>query len=373
MHVEADAADPAQVEADAPPRRSSPRCRPSTPRSPRSPTPRRRPPRPSSWRRHDGHLVGRVRHRDHPTGAQPTALSFTVDAVAQSQVSLTAAFTDLTDLTGGASTLTIRKAGRHARPRSRSAPTPPTTARAITAVGRGRLGRRGDASNGSTRLQLSGTATGAGRRVRGLRRHQGGVRGRRPATRSPLVDHAAPRRTPRSRSGRAASTPRTTVTSSSNTFSDVLAGASITVSKVEADPVTLTVARDTRRSPRSPPASSARSAWCCPRSRRAPRRPRRTDSDGRTMVTGGLFSGDSAVRGAPAAALDRGVLRRRRHLAVGGRHRRRPGRHVHVRRARSSPPRSPPTRRRCRRSSPGSPQRVADVATRASRQDRRAR
>src|SRR5690349_20808430 len=92
------------------------------------------------------------------TGAQPTQLSFTVDAVAQSQVSLTSPL-DLAKLTGGASTLTIRKqdgtlteiaVGTDAA----------ATARAISSSAAG-VSAVAVTVGGDTRLQLTGTATGA--------------------------------------------------------------------------------------------------------------------------------------------------------------------------------------------------------------------
>lgn len=224
-------------------------------------------------------------------GAQPTALSFTVDAVAQSQVSLSASFTDLADLTGGASTLTIRKADgtltevavgadAQATARALSSSTSGVSAVAVT-VG------------GSTRFQLSGTATGAGAAFTvfaGTKAQvEAGTATSIALTPTRAAQDAKITLWPGSGAAQQA-------TSATNTFSDVLTGTSITVSKVEADAVTLTVARDTAALTALASGLvgslgvvlseiSSRSATTTT-----------TDSDGRTKVTGGLFSGDSAVR-----------------------------------------------------------------------------
>lgn len=91
-----------------------------------------------------------------------------------------------------------------------------------------------------------------------------------------------------------------TVTSTSNTFSDVLDGVSFTVSalpKADDAPVTLTVARDDAAVKKL--ASGLVGALGVVLSEVTSRSATttKTGDDGRTVVTGGLFSGDSAVRG----------------------------------------------------------------------------
>ena len=91
-----------------------------------------------------------------------------------------------------------------------------------------------------------------------------------------------------------------TYTQSSNTFSGLLTGVDVTVSKVTAageDPVTVTVARDTEALKKL--ASGLVGALGVVLSEISSRTAvtTTTNSDGTTSVTGGLFTGDSAVRG----------------------------------------------------------------------------
>ncbi|MBO3084946.1 flagellar filament capping protein FliD [Cellulomonas fengjieae] len=226
------------------------------------------------------------------TGAQPTALTFTVDAVAQSQVSLTQPFKDLVDLTGGASTLTIRKqdgtlteiaVGTDAA----------ATARAISSSSAG-VSAVAVTVNGETRLQLTGTSTGASGGFTVLAGTKAqveagtatpiGLTGTRTAQDAKITLWPG--------SGAAQQ-----VSSATNAFTDVLAGTSITVSKLETDPVTLTVATDTAALTKlaSDLVGSLGVVLSEISSRSAATTT--TTADGRTAVTGGLFSGDSAVRG----------------------------------------------------------------------------
>jgi flagellar hook-associated protein 2 len=226
------------------------------------------------------------------TGAQPTALSFTVDAVAQSQVSLTGSFTDLADLTGGAQTLTVRKADGTLTEIAVGSDAA-ATARAISSSGAG-VSAVAVTVGGTTRLQLSGTATGAASAFEvfaGTKAEvEAGTATSLALTGTRTAQDARITLWPGSGAAQQA-------TSSTNTFSDVLTGTSITVSKVEADPVTLTVSRDTAAL--TSLASGLVGSLGVVLSEIASRSSTTTatDSDGRTTVTGGLFSGDSAVRG----------------------------------------------------------------------------
>lgn len=91
-----------------------------------------------------------------------------------------------------------------------------------------------------------------------------------------------------------------TYTQSSNTFTGLMSGVDVTVSKVTAageDPVTVTVARDTEALKKL--ASGLVGALGVVLSEISSRTAvtTTTNSDGTTSVTGGLFTGDSAVRG----------------------------------------------------------------------------
>jgi len=87
------------------------------------------------------------------------------------------------------------------------------------------------------------------------------------------------------------------VTSATNTFSGLMSGIDVTVTKVEAEPVSLTVARDDAAVTKL--ATDLVGALGVVLSEISSRTKSTitTAEDGRTVVTGGLFSGDSAVRG----------------------------------------------------------------------------
>lgn len=225
------------------------------------------------------------------TGATPTALSFTVDAVAQGQVSLTSP-ADLARFTGGASTLTFKKADGTLTEIAVGTDAA-ATARAISSSAAG-VSAVAVTVGGDTRLQLSGTSTGASAAFT----IYAGTKAEVEAGTATSVG-LTPTRTAQDAkitlwpgSGAAQQ-----ATSATNTFSDVLAGTSITVSKVETDPVTLTVATDTAAL--TALASGLVGSLGVVLSEISSRTATTTAtaSDGRTTVTGGMFSGDSAVRG----------------------------------------------------------------------------
>lgn len=224
------------------------------------------------------------------TTTRPTELTFTVDKVAQSQVSLTPAFADLADLTGGASTLTFRKPDGTLTEVALGADAE-STARAISASGAG-VNAVAVKVDGQTRLQLTGTASGDANAFEVFA-----------GTKADVEGGATPLALTTTRTAQdaaitlwAGSAAAQQVTSTSNTFSDVLSGTSITVSKVEADPVTLTIARDDAAI--SSLASGLVGSLGVVLSEIGSRTATTTTTsdDGRTVVSGGMFSGESAVR-----------------------------------------------------------------------------
>lgn len=86
------------------------------------------------------------------------------------------------------------------------------------------------------------------------------------------------------------------ITSKTNTFTDLLPGVSVTVSGVSADPLTITVARDTAKT--SAKAASmisdlnAALAYISIRTVST----KSTDADGKPILSGGAFTGDSTTR-----------------------------------------------------------------------------
>ncbi|GAA4266340.1 flagellar filament capping protein FliD [Frondihabitans peucedani] len=88
-----------------------------------------------------------------------------------------------------------------------------------------------------------------------------------------------------------------TITSSTNTFSDLLPGVNVTVSKASADPTTISIAQDTAGA--SSVASGLVSALNGVLALIATKSAvvNSTDSSGNKVVSGGPFTGDSTVRG----------------------------------------------------------------------------
>ncbi|MFI2753197.1 flagellar filament capping protein FliD [Cellulomonas sp. P22] len=95
----------------------------------------------------------------------------------------------------------------------------------------------------------------------------------------------------------AGTTSEQTVSSATNTFSGLMSGIDVTVTQVEATPVSLTVARDDAAITKL--ATGLMGALGVVMSEISARTASTTSTseDGRPVVTGGLFSGDSAVRG----------------------------------------------------------------------------
>lgn len=223
------------------------------------------------------------------TGSTPTELTFRVDALASSQVSLTPAYGSLpaagSTLTFEApdGTLTEVVVGADAA----------ATARAISASKAG-VNAVAVTAGGTTRLQLTSAQTGeahafevwAGTKadVEGGTATAMTLTGTRDAKDAQITLWAG-------------SGAEQKVTSSSNTFSTVLTGTSFTVSKVEADPVTLSVASDTAAV--TALASGLVGALGVVFSEISSRTSSttKTDADGRTVVSAGMMAGDSAVRG----------------------------------------------------------------------------
>jgi flagellar hook-associated protein 2 len=94
------------------------------------------------------------------------------------------------------------------------------------------------------------------------------------------------------------------ITSKTNTFADLLPGVSVTVSGVSADPVTITVTRDTAKTSAAAAALvtgiNTTLAYITARTTTITS----TGADGKPVVTAGAFTGDSATRGVTQKLLD---------------------------------------------------------------------
>lgn len=222
-------------------------------------------------------------------GAAAASLSFTVDKVATSQVSV-ASYADLVGGLGGATTLTLRRPDGTTTEVAAGA-SAADLAKNISASGAG-VSATVVTANGTTHLQLTGTAPG---KANGFELFAGKAA-------DVVVGQGALTPPPLRAAGDAQITlwPGTDgkqdVTSSSNTFADVLSGVSISVSAVETAPVTLTVARDSAAV--TALASGLVGSLGVVLSEIASRTATSTTTgtDGRTVVSGGLFAGESATR-----------------------------------------------------------------------------
>lgn len=175
------------------------------------------------------------------TSASPTQVSFTVDKLAQRQVSLTDVFTDVASFTGSGNSLTLTSTAGSTQIDTTGITSVAGLATAITNSNAG-VSAVAVQVTGGYRLQLSAKQTGA---ANAFQLYQG-----TPA------DVTAGTATSKSLTSLTAAqdaqltlwpgtTAAQTFTSTTNTFSNVLTGVSITTSAVESNPVTLTLGRDT--------------------------------------------------------------------------------------------------------------------------------
>src|SRR5699024_3532976 len=87
-----------------------------------------------------------------------------------------------------------------------------------------------------------------------------------------------------------------TLSSATNTFENVLEGVNLTVSKVSADPVTVTVTSDAEAQRKLADELVNNVSIVLSEIESRTKVTTKTDDAGNTVVTGGLFSGDSAIR-----------------------------------------------------------------------------
>lgn len=175
------------------------------------------------------------------TSASPTQVSFTVDKLAQRQVSLTDVFTDVASFTGTGNSLTLTSAAGSTQIDTTGITSVTGLASAITASNAG-VSAVAVQVTGGYRLQLSAKQTGA---ASAFQLYQGtpadvtaGTATAKTLTSLTAAQDAQLTLWPGTSAAQ-------TFTSTTNTFSNVLTGVSITTSAVETNPVTLTLGRDT--------------------------------------------------------------------------------------------------------------------------------
>lgn len=241
------------------------------------------------------------------TGAQPASLSFTVDKLATTQTSVTGSLTGLAALFGGTVPTSVTVAtgsGSTAKVTSIDLTNVTTLdgfASAINAAGAGVSATLINVSATDSRLQLTGSTTGA---ASAFDLYSGTVTAADLASSTPPAAVVA-----RGSATTAAQDAQITlwpgtgsaqpVTSASNTFSSITSGVDLTVSSVTASgaaPVTITVARDNAALKTLASGLVANIQTVLSEVASRTQSTTTTASDGRTLVTGGVLSGDSAVR-----------------------------------------------------------------------------
>lgn len=227
------------------------------------------------------------------SNAAPTSVTFSVDKVAQSQISLSGSFGTVTDLTGGASTLSLKAADGTVTEIDVSTVT--SAADLAAAISRSAAGVAASVSSSSDgyRLQLTGKSTGADQAFT-LYAGDAAAVGAGTATELSMVTART------AQDAQVTLWPGTaaqqSITSASNTFSDLLTGLDVTVTKASADPVTINVASDTEALTKlgSNLVSQLNQVLSEIATQTASKAS--TDDKGNPIVTGGVLSGNTLVR-----------------------------------------------------------------------------
>jgi flagellar hook-associated protein 2 len=241
------------------------------------------------------------------TGAQPSSLLFTVDKLATSQTSVTGSLTGLSALFGGPVPTSVTVAtgsGSSAKLASVDLTNVTTLdgfANAINAAGAGVSVSVVKVSATDSRLQLTSSATGASS---AFDLYGGGDSAADLASSTPpaaVVARVSATTTAQDAQimlwpGSGSAQP---VTSESNTFSGIASGVDLTVSAVTAAgaaPVTVTTVRDNAALKALTSGLLANIQTVLSEIASRTQSTTTTASDGRTLVKGGVLSGDSAVR-----------------------------------------------------------------------------
>lgn len=229
--------------------------------------------------------------------ATATAVDFTVDRLATSQVSVSNELSGVNDLTGGASTLTLKVGGTLTEISMNGVSSIADLAAAINSSGADVAATtvKYTTDSGATayRLQLTGQTSGA---ANGFTLYQGDKAAVTAGTAT-----AATLATTRSAqdaqvtlwptSGQAQK-----VTSSSNTFTGLLTGVDVTVTAVESSPVTLNVTRDATALAKLGSNLVSQLNMVLGEISSQTASTTKTNTDGTTSVAGGVLSSNSGVR-----------------------------------------------------------------------------
>lgn len=256
--------------------------------------------KPESWQAATATTTATSVKATTSAGAQPSNLSFTVDRLATAQTSVSANVSDLESLFGGTvpTHLTIGS-GSGADQKAVVVDLAGVTdlselASKLNVAGTGVTASIVKVSATESRLQITAKATGD---AAAFDVHVGSY------TKEELVAGVSePPLIARGAALVAAGDAKITVwgdqeiSSASNTFSDVLTGVSFTVTKKETDPVTLSVARDDTALKKLASDLVGSMGVVLAEIKSRTTASTTTSDDGRSVVTGGVLSADSATR-----------------------------------------------------------------------------
>jgi flagellar hook-associated protein 2 len=241
-------------------------------------------------------------------GTSVGTVTFSVDAVATSQISLSARFTDVASLMQGGTKLTVRSADGTLTEITPAGTDIGSLTKAINDSASGVKATAVRVASGEPpeyRLQLTGTETGTDHTFEllvGTKAEVEGGGGTR-------IDDTLARQASNARitlwKGSGAPT-EVAFEQSSNTFAGLMDGVDVTITKVEADPVTISVGQDDAALTKlgSSLVSQLNQVLAEIKSRTATTTT--TDSSGKTVVNGGLLTGDSATRALQQALISAG-------------------------------------------------------------------
>lgn len=229
--------------------------------------------------------------------ATATEVSFTVDKLAASQVSVSSALSGVNDLTGGASTLTLKVGGTLTEIKTDGLTSIADLASAINSSGAGVSATtvKYTADDGSTayRLQLTGQTSGS---ANGFTLYQGD----KAAVEGGTATAVGLTTTRTAQDAQVTLWPTSgqsqKVTSSSNTFADLVTGVDVTVTAVETTPVTLGVTQDSNAVAKLGANLVSQLNLVLGEIASRTAATTKTNADGTTSVTGGVLSSNSGVR-----------------------------------------------------------------------------
>ncbi|MBU4337494.1 MAG: flagellar filament capping protein FliD [Actinobacteria bacterium] len=229
--------------------------------------------------------------------ATASSLSFTVDKLATSQISVSGTLSTASDFTGGASSITLKVGDTLTQVDTSSATSVADLAAAINKSGAGVSASavKYTDTSGTTayRLQLTGQTSGAANTVSVYQGTEAEVTAGTATAVSLTTTRTA-------QDAQLTLWPGTSqaqaITSSSNTFSDLLTGVDITVTEEATDPVTVTVGQDTEAVAKLGSNLVEQLNQVLSEISTRTASTTTTNSDGTTSVTGGVLSGNSLVR-----------------------------------------------------------------------------